>query len=62
MRVEMDTFNKYGVSLTGGGIAILMPPRDVISKKDALMFAAWLVALAGGETEFKKALDAVEAI
>jgi hypothetical protein len=57
----MDTYNKYGVCVTGGGIAILMPPKNEISKEDALMFAAWLVALAGGEMEFRKALNAVEA-
>jgi hypothetical protein len=57
----VDTFNKYMVGMQGGKITILSPPRGPIeNKEDALIFAAWIVALAdpGGE-EFRKALDAV---
>ena len=57
-----DIFNKHGVAVDGGGrIAILAPPRGVMSKHDALVLAAWIVALADplGD-EFQKILDAVQ--
>ena len=56
----MDTFNKYMVSAQAGKLTILNPPRGPIEREDALIFAAWIVAMAdpGGE-DFKKALDAV---
>lgn len=58
----MDTFNKHMVGLQCGNIVILMPPREPMSKQDALMFAAWIVAMADDdETGFQKALAAVQA-
>lgn len=44
----MDTFNKFAVSIGAGdaGVTILNPPREKISKADALLLAAWIVALA----------------
>lgn len=61
----MDTFNKYGIGLAGAEgsacIAIMKPPLGHISKADALLLAAWLVALADplGERfpEFLKAVQ-----
>jgi hypothetical protein len=44
-----DILNKFGVSLVStNAIALLNPPQafQVLSKKEALMLAAWLVALA----------------
>jgi hypothetical protein len=56
----MDTFNKYMVGMQAGKIWIYNPPQGQIETEDALMFAAWIVAMAdpGGE-KFKEALDAV---
>lgn len=56
----MDTFNKYMVAMQGGKITILNPPRGQVETEDALVFAAWIVAMAdpGGE-KFAQALDAV---
>lgn len=46
----MDIFNKYAVAIGAGGagVTILSPPgwREKISKADALLLAAWIVALA----------------
>lgn len=56
----MDTTNKFMVGVRGEGIVIMLPPAGLISKADALMFAAWIVTLADDdETAFQKALDAV---
>lgn len=43
----IDTRNRYAVSVNGrGDFAILNPPIDDMSKEEALVLAAWLVALA----------------
>lgn len=55
----MDTTNKYFVGGNAAGIVILNPPRR-LGQEDALIFAAWIVAMADplGE-KFAEALDAV---
>lgn len=56
----MDTFNKHMVGVQGDNIVIVSPPRAPMSKTDALLFAAWIVALADDdETGFQKALEAI---
>lgn len=61
--MEIDTANKYLVGKRAGDIVILNPPRREMSKADALMFAAWIVALAEDkEGEFQTILDAVQSI
>lgn len=56
----MDTFNKHMVGMQAGKITILNPPRGQIDKEDALVFAAWIVAIADPTGEkFKEALEAV---
>lgn len=61
----MDTSNKHMVGVMGQEIVIMNPPRR-LSKDDALMFAAWIVALAeyehDGESAFQQCRDAVESI
>ena len=59
---HVDTVNKYAVGASGDALVMLRPPMagERISKADALVLAAWLVALAdpiGGG--FDRALDAV---
>lgn len=56
----MDTTNKFLVGGNVGGIMILMPPRDRLTQEEALVFAAWIVAMADPTGEkFAEALDAV---
>ena len=57
----MDTSNKYLVGVAGDGrLHLQMPPRGPMTKDEALLLAAWMVALAdpGGE-RFEKILAAV---
>lgn len=61
MADEIDTTNKFMVGMNGGGLAILIPPHRTISNADAILLAAWLVALAdpGGE-RFSVVLEAIQ--
>jgi hypothetical protein len=54
----MDTFNKWMLGLQGDEILVLNPPRQ-LTKEEALIFAAWLVILAGTMEEFNKAYEEV---
>lgn len=59
----MDTSNKYGIGVGAGGAGILItrPPFGHISKADALLLAAWIVALADPLDEyFPQILKAVQ--
>jgi len=58
----MDTFNKYIVAVGAGsaGVMIMNPPREKMTKADALLLAAWIVALADPLDEhFHEILHAV---
>jgi hypothetical protein len=61
----MDLANKHFVGLQGQNIVILNPPSR-LSKDDALLFAAWIVALADYEHDgidaFNEVLEAVQGI
>lgn len=60
--MEIDTVNKFLVSSVGDNVAIMNPPRGRLSRSDALLLAAWLVALApddGTEPTFQQVLTAV---
>ena len=60
MPAELDTMNRFGVSVYGDGLAILNPPR-VLTHDDALLLAAYLVALSRhGRERFLEVLEAVE--
>lgn len=51
---KVNVFNKHMVGVKGNNIVIMIPPREM-SKEDALILAAWLVALAEEEEgEFDK--------
>ncbi len=60
--VDVDTMNKFLVSSQGQNIVVMnpMPLTRGLSHADALVFAAWIVAIAGGEEAFLRALRAVE--
>lgn len=51
--------NKFLVGMGVKDITILKPPTR-LSQKEALEFAAWIVALSGGREKFLKVLDEVE--
>lgn len=59
--MAIDTCNRHMVGVQGDKIGIGMPPRTLMTKEEALVLAAWLVALADplGE-KFAEVLDAVE--
>lgn len=59
---EIDTANKFMVGVQGNNIVIMMPPPGRISKRDALVFAAWIATLADDDgLGFDAALEAVQA-
>lgn len=61
----METTNVQGVGLRGEGVVILMP-RAVMTRQEALTHAAWLVACATGiqpsegDKSFEEILEAVQ--
>lgn len=60
----MDTTNWHLVTVAGHeeSIVIQRPPVRPMSKRDALLFAAWIVAVAEEqEGEFEEILNAVKA-
>jgi hypothetical protein len=56
----MDTQNKFMVGVQGEQIIILRPPTSPISKRDALLFAAWIVTLADDNADFTSFLASVQ--
>jgi len=60
--MDIDTTNKYGVSLKGEGVVIIHPAWREMTPDEALVLAAWLVAVAAPHTAtpFATVLDAVE--
>ena len=56
----IDTTNKFMVGRTvAGSFAILAPPRHPMSNADALILAAYLVALSDDPDDFPAILAAV---
>jgi len=62
MSDKIDTTNKWMIGVGASRVTIMRAPH-ILSPDDALLFAAWLVALAPGRSreEFLAVLDAVEA-
>jgi hypothetical protein len=59
----VDTANQFMVCKQAGKILIMNPPRGPISKHDAMVFAAWIVALGDDDgLSFEAAKDAVESV
>lgn len=57
-----DPTNIFLVGRAGDLISLLLPPapRQAMSRRDALLLAAWLVVLTDpAEGDFERALDAV---
>lgn len=57
--IEIDTFNKFFVGAQGEQITFLKRLPQQISKADALLLAAYLVAMADDNGEFPIYLAAV---
>lgn len=61
---QIDTLNKFAVAASGRGIIMLLPPSRgaSITPDDALLLAAWLVAIAEHEASntFEDVLKAVQ--
>ena len=61
MATGIDTANKFLVGGSTSGVTIMMPPRGIISNEDALLLAAWLVAIAEDKDgRFQEILGAVQ--
>ena len=56
----MDTENKWMVGVRGSQIAFMRGIPATMSKDDALLFAAWIVALADDGEKFDKILTDVQ--
>jgi hypothetical protein len=62
----IETFNKYLIGVVGDDITVMQSIPHRISKADALLLAAWLVALAddtgedGTTSSFMDVLEAVQ--
>jgi hypothetical protein len=58
---EIDTANEFMVACQGDKVVIMNPPRGLLSQDEALVLAAWLVALSFAErSRFDEVLNAVE--
>lgn len=59
----MDATNKFLVASQGDKLLMMNPPRGSFSHDDAVMLAAWLVAMADKATiSYQDAVDAVESV
>lgn len=57
---DINPINKFGVAVGDKGIMILMPPTGPMSQDDAILLAAWLVALSNfGRARFETYFKAV---
>lgn len=57
----IDTTNKFFVAARGDGVLVMSPPVRAIDKQDALLLAAYLVAMSmATEEEFAAVLAAVQ--
>lgn len=57
---EVDTFNKFLVASNGDGVTFLRPLPQRLSADDALLLAAYIVAIVADEDKWKAILTAVE--
>lgn len=59
---EIDTTNKWMVGCRAKNVIVFKPPREM-SADEALVFAAWVVAMARPftTTKFEDVLESVEA-
>jgi hypothetical protein len=61
--LDLDTSNKFLVGSNGAHLVFLKPLPQKITRGDALLLAAWLVAIASeedDEADFRRVLEAVQ--
>lgn len=58
--IEIDTFNKFLVAAQGDAMVFLRPVPQRLTHQDALLLAAYLVAMVGDDEQWLKTLAAVE--
>jgi hypothetical protein len=58
----METENKWMVGVRASQIYFMCGVPETMSKDDALLFAAWIVALADNGDKFEKILAKVQSI
>jgi len=51
---DLEVFNKFCITFGNRRINILNPPFGPMSEDDALILAAWLVAVAGDKERFEE--------
>lgn len=57
---EIDTGNYQGVAMNGAGWIVVLLPLHQMTRQQALVHAAWIVALCAPEhNEFERVLTAV---
>lgn len=61
MKKEIDIGNYQAVGARGDQIVVILPKRTM-TKEEALVHAAWLVAMADDNEEFEKILSKVMSI
>ena len=61
--MSLDTLNRFAVGALDKSVVVLIPPQGPVSPDDALLLAAYLVALAelGASHPFAEVLAAVRA-
>lgn len=59
MENNMDTMNKFAVGVRASQVTFPVGLPAIMSKDDALLLAAWIVAIADDGEKFDKILDAV---
>lgn len=57
-----DTMNQFFVGVRGDEVVIMNPPRRALTRKEALVFAAWLVFCASGGDEEAEFVDVLRLV
>jgi len=55
----IDPVNRHCVAMNGDKVVMVLPPSGPMTKREALLLAAWLVALADSNGEFERCRAAV---
>jgi hypothetical protein len=62
MSAEIDTFNKFMVSVQGDRLVLMLPIPPRLTVDDALILAAWIVAIAPAMHPTHKWEDVLSAV
>jgi hypothetical protein len=56
---ERDLSNAQAVGINGLGVVTVAMPRARMTREEALVHAAWLILIAGGELEIRDILSTI---